>query len=124
MALPLRCRTPAEAFVDSPIYARTSGYLTHWYFDMGAHVKQGDLLAEIETPEIDQQLRQARADLDTAKANQDLALTTADRWLFLLQSGSVIQTGDRPGGQQPARAESGCRIEQRQCQPAGGSPVV
>jgi RND family efflux transporter MFP subunit len=52
-------------------------------------VKQGDLLAEIDTPEIDQQLRQSRADLDTAKANQDLAQTTADRWQFLLKSGSV-----------------------------------
>jgi len=78
-----------QAFVDSPIYARTSGYLKHWYFDIGSRVKQGDLLAEIETPEIDQQLRQARADLDTAKANQDLAQTTADRWQFLLTSGSV-----------------------------------
>jgi RND family efflux transporter MFP subunit len=78
-----------QAFVDSPIYARTSGYLKKWYFDIGARVKQGDLLAEIETPEIDQQLRQARADLDTAKANQDLAQTTADRWQFLLTSGSV-----------------------------------
>jgi RND family efflux transporter MFP subunit len=78
-----------QAFVDSPIYARTSGYLKRWYFDIGARVKQGDLLAEIDTPEIDQQLRQARADLDTAKANQDLAQTTADRWQFLLQSGSV-----------------------------------
>jgi RND family efflux transporter MFP subunit len=78
-----------EAFVDSPIYARTSGYLKHWYFDIGARIKQGDLLAEIETPETDQQLRQARADLDTAKANRDLAQTTADRWQFLLQSGSV-----------------------------------
>jgi len=78
-----------QAFVDSPIYARTSGYLKRWYFDIGARVKQGDLLAEIDTPEIDQQLRQARADLDTAKANQDLAQTTADRWQFLLTSGSV-----------------------------------
>lgn len=78
-----------QAFVDSPIYARTSGYLKRWYFDIGARVKQGDLLAEIETPEIDQQLRQARADLDTAKANQELAQTTADRWQFLLTSGSV-----------------------------------
>jgi RND family efflux transporter MFP subunit len=78
-----------QAFVDSPIYARTSGYLEHWYFDIGARVKQGDLLAEIQTPEIDQQLRQARADLDTSKANQELAQTTADRWQFLLTSGSV-----------------------------------
>ena len=78
-----------QAFVDSPIYARTSGYLKRWYFDIGTRVKQGDLLAEIDTPEIDQQLRQSRADLDTAKANQDLAQTTADRWQFLLKSGSV-----------------------------------
>jgi len=78
-----------QAFVDSPIYARTSGYLKHWYFDIGARVKEGDLLAEIETPEIDQQLHQARADLDTAQANRDLAQTTTDRWQFLLQSGSV-----------------------------------
>jgi RND family efflux transporter MFP subunit len=78
-----------QAYVDSPIYARTSGYLKRWYFDIGARVKQGDLLAEIDTPEIDQQLRQSRADLDTAKANQDLAQTTADRWQFLLTSGSV-----------------------------------
>ena len=65
--------------------------LKRWYFDIGARVKQGDLLAEIETPEIDQQLRQARADLDTSKANQELAQTTADRWQFLLTSGSVTK---------------------------------
>ena len=77
------------AFTDTPIYARTSGYLKRWYVDIGARVKQGELLAEIDTPEIDQQLRQARADLETARANQDLAQTTADRWQFLLKSGSV-----------------------------------
>jgi hypothetical protein len=59
-----------QAFIDSPIYARTNGYLRHWNVDIGARVKEGDLLAEIETPEIDQQLQQARADLDTATANQ------------------------------------------------------
>ncbi len=78
-----------EAFTDSPLYARTNGYLTHWYFDIGARVKKGDLLAEIETPEIDQQLQQAQAQLETAQANYDLAKTTADRWQFLLKSGSV-----------------------------------
>ena len=67
------------AFTDTPIYARTSGYLKQWYFDIGARVKQGDLLAEIETPEIDQQLRQARADLETAEANDKLAEITAAR---------------------------------------------
>jgi RND family efflux transporter MFP subunit len=78
-----------QAFIDSPIYARTNGYLKRWYFDIGARVKKGDLLAEIETPEIDQQLQQARADLDTAQANLQLAQTTADRWQFLLKSNSV-----------------------------------
>jgi RND family efflux transporter MFP subunit len=79
----------AQAFTDSPIYARTSGYLTHWYFDIGARVEKGDLMAEIETPEIDQQLQQARAGLETAQANYHLAQTTADRWQFLLKSNSV-----------------------------------
>ena len=78
-----------QAFVDSPIYARTNGYLTHWYFDIGARVKKGDLLAEIETPEIDQQLQQAQAQVETAQANLNLAQTTADRWQFLLKSNSV-----------------------------------
>jgi RND family efflux transporter MFP subunit len=78
-----------EAFTDSPIYARTNGYLTHWYFDIGARVKKGDLLAEIETPEIDQQLQQAQSQLETAQANYELAKITADRWQFLLKSNSV-----------------------------------
>jgi len=78
-----------QAFSDTPIFARTSGYLRRWLFDIGAHVKRGDLLAEIETPEIDKQLQQARADLETAQANHHLAETTAARWRFLLQSDSV-----------------------------------
>jgi RND family efflux transporter MFP subunit len=78
-----------QAFTDSPIYARTSGYLDHWYFDIGARVKKGDLLADIETPEIDQQLQQAQSQLETAQANFDLAKTTADRWQGLLKSNSV-----------------------------------
>jgi len=68
-----------QPFSDTPIFARTSGYLKRWYFDIGAHVKRGDLLAEIETPEIDKQLQQARADLETAQANYHLAETTAVR---------------------------------------------
>jgi RND family efflux transporter MFP subunit len=79
----------AQAFVDAPIYARTNGYLKKWYFDIGARVKQGQLLAEIETPEVDQQLEQARAELETAKANLGLAMTTAERWKALLESDSV-----------------------------------
>ena len=78
-----------QAFTDSPIYARTSGYLSRWYFDIGARVKKGDLLAEIETPEIDQQLQQAQAQLETAQANYDLSKTTAERWQGLLKSNSV-----------------------------------
>jgi RND family efflux transporter MFP subunit len=78
-----------QAFTDSPIYARTSGYLRRWYFDIGGRVKKGDLLAEIETPEVDQQLQQAQAQLETAQANYDLAKTTADRWQGLLKSNSV-----------------------------------
>jgi RND family efflux transporter MFP subunit len=78
-----------EAFSDTPIYARTDGYLKRWYFDIGARVKKGQLLAVIETPELDQQLRQARADLETSQANLLLAGTTAARWQFLVKSGSV-----------------------------------
>ncbi|HXE14962.1 MAG TPA: efflux RND transporter periplasmic adaptor subunit [Bryobacteraceae bacterium] len=78
-----------QAFTDTPIYARTNGYLKRWYFDIGARVKAGQLLAEIETPEVDQQLAQARADLATAEANLALAKSTADRWKSLLTSDSV-----------------------------------
>jgi RND family efflux transporter MFP subunit len=78
-----------QAFNDTPIYARTNGYLKHWYVDIGAHVKQGQLLADIETPEIDQQLDQARADLKNAQANEQLAQTTAARWQNLLKTNSV-----------------------------------
>jgi multidrug efflux pump subunit AcrA (membrane-fusion protein) len=75
-----------QAFTDAPIYARTNGYLKRWYFDIGARVKQGDLLAEIETPEVDQQLMQARADLQTARANLALADTTATRLQNLVKA--------------------------------------
>jgi len=78
-----------QAFIDSPIYARASGYLRHWYFDIGAHVKEGDLLADIESPEIDQQLQQARADLATAEANLKLAQITAARYQDLFKTDSV-----------------------------------
>ncbi|HUV70104.1 MAG TPA: efflux RND transporter periplasmic adaptor subunit [Terracidiphilus sp.] len=77
------------AFTDSPIYARTSGYVTHWYFDIGAKVKKGALLAEIATPELDQQLSQARADLVTAQANANNARIQAERYSGLVQSNAV-----------------------------------
>jgi RND family efflux transporter MFP subunit len=80
-----------QAFSDAPIYARTSGYLKRWYFDIGAHVQKGQLLAEIETPEVDRQLEQARADLETAQANLNIAKITATRWQDLVSNGSVSQ---------------------------------
>jgi RND family efflux transporter MFP subunit len=78
-----------QAFNDTPIYARTNGYLKRWYVDIGVHVKQGQLLAEIDTPEIDQQLEQARAELKNAQANEQLAQITAARWQNLLKTNSV-----------------------------------
>jgi RND family efflux transporter MFP subunit len=78
-----------QAFMDAPIYARTSGYLKSWYADIGARVKAGKLLAEIETPETDQQLAQARADLNTAKANLNLSQITAKRYQDLKNTDSV-----------------------------------
>jgi RND family efflux transporter MFP subunit len=78
-----------QAFIDTPIFARTNGYLKQWYFDIGAHVEQGQLLAVIETPELDQQLEQARANLKTAQANERLAQITATRWQNLLTTDSV-----------------------------------
>ncbi|WP_322031504.1 efflux RND transporter periplasmic adaptor subunit [Paraburkholderia sp. J76] len=80
-----------QAFLDTPIYARTNGYLRKWYFDIGAHVKAGQLLAEIDAPEVDDQLRAARADLANAEANYALAKTTAERWTQMLQTHSVAK---------------------------------
>jgi RND family efflux transporter MFP subunit len=94
-------RLPGQtlAFSDAPIYARTSGYLKRWTFDIGAHVKKGDLLAQIETPELDQQLRTARADLVTAQANEKLAGITAQRTASLLKSQSIsTQERDNAAG--------------------------
>jgi RND family efflux transporter MFP subunit len=78
-----------SAFNDTPIYARTSGYVKRWYVDIGARVRAGQLLATIETPELDQQLQQARADLENAEANLQLAKITAARWQHLLETDSV-----------------------------------
>ena len=78
-----------QAFYDAQIHARVNGYLKHWYTDIGAQVKTGQLLADIDTPEIDQQLAQARANLAVAKANQRLAQATAARWTSLLADDAV-----------------------------------
>jgi len=80
-----------QAFRDAPIYARTNGYLKKWYVDIGGRVKAGQLLADIDTPEVDQQLHQARADLSTAEANVHLSEITASRYQGLLKSDSVSQ---------------------------------
>jgi RND family efflux transporter MFP subunit len=91
------------AFIDTPIYARASGYLKSWSYDIGAHVKRGDVLAEIETPELDQQLRQAQAQLaqnqaavTQAEANMDLAKVTSGRTSELVRQGwTSRQQGDQ-----------------------------
>ena len=94
-----------QAYYEAPIYARTSGYLKAWYTDIGATVKKGELLAEIETPEVDQQLRQAEADLGTARANYELARSTNERWQGLLATESVSQQdADQRAGDAAAKA--------------------
>src|SRR6266481_3121388 len=80
-----------QPFITSPIYSRTSGYLKKWYFDIGAHVKQGQLLAVIDTPEVDQQLQQSLSNLNTAKANLTLAEITKNRYQELLTKNAVAQ---------------------------------
>jgi RND family efflux transporter MFP subunit len=80
-----------QPYISSPIYARTNGYLRKWYFDIGARVKKGQLLAVIETPEVDQQLQQARSNLLTAQANLELASVTKTRYQGLLKSNAVSQ---------------------------------
>ena len=80
-----------QAFYSATVYARVNGYLKHWLVDIGAPVKAGQLLAEIETPEIDQQLKQSEANLDTALANETLTEVTSKRWQNLLLTDSVSQ---------------------------------
>ncbi|HEY1463803.1 MAG TPA: efflux RND transporter periplasmic adaptor subunit [Terriglobales bacterium] len=93
-----------QAFVDAPIYARTNGYLKKWYADIGTHVKQGQLLAEIDTPEVNQQLQQAKADLATSEANLHLSQITAERYAGLLKSDSVSkQEADNAEGDYAAK---------------------
>lgn len=79
------------AYTDSPIYARTDGYLDHWYYDIGARVKKGDLLAVISTPELDRQVAQAESDLTTAEANANNAHLQAQRYSDLVKSNAVSQ---------------------------------
>jgi RND family efflux transporter MFP subunit len=93
-----------QAYLEAPIYARTSGYLKNWQTDIGTPVKKGQLLAEIDTPEVDQQLSQAQADLATARANYELAESTNKRWQGLLATDSVSrQDADDKAGDAAAK---------------------
>ena len=89
-----------EAYTESPIYARTSGYLAHWYQDIGSRVEKGQLLADIDTPEVDQELLQAHAARDQAEAQLNLARTSAARWEELRKMDAVAQqeTDERSSG--------------------------
>jgi RND family efflux transporter MFP subunit len=86
-----RIELPADvlAYQEASIFARTNGYLAHWYKDIGTQVPAGELLADIETPEVDAQLEQARADENSAKVQYDIAKVTADRWVGLLKTNAV-----------------------------------
>jgi RND family efflux transporter MFP subunit len=111
------------AYMEAPIYARTSGYLKAWYTDIGARVYKGDLLAEIDTPEVDRQLAQARADLQTAAANSHLAQTTTVRWQGLLSKQAVSkQDADEKAGDAAAKdaAEASARQNLRRLQDLQG----
>jgi RND family efflux transporter MFP subunit len=93
-----------QAYIEAPIYARTSGYLKDWRTDIGAQVTKGQLLGEIETPEVDQQLSQAQADLATARANESLSNSTNVRWQGLLATESVSkQDADEKAGDAAAK---------------------
>src|SRR5882724_6953335 len=93
-----------QAYVESPIYARTTGYVKKWYHDIGSHVQKGDLLAEIDSPEVDQQLSQARADLGTMQANENLSRITATRFEELIKTDGVSkQEVDNAVGDYAAR---------------------
>jgi RND family efflux transporter MFP subunit len=104
------------AFTDAPIYARTSGYLTRWYFDIGARVKKGDLLAEIATPELDQQVTQAEADLVTAQSSAGNAKTQADRYSALVKSDSVSRQDTETFVTQAATTSSSVKSAQANVQ--------
>jgi RND family efflux transporter MFP subunit len=93
-----------QAFIEAPIYARTNGYLKSWNTDIGTPVTKGQLLAQIESPEVDQQLTQALADLATARANESLSNSTNVRWQGLLATQSVSkQDADEKSGDAQAK---------------------
>ena len=106
-ALEIILPADTQAYIDTPIYSRTNGYLKRWYADIGAHVQQGEVLAEIETPELDQQVEEAQSDLATAKANLQIAQITAARWQRLLAKNAVSrQEADQATSDLSARQSS------------------
>ena len=113
-----------QPFTDAAIFARTNGYLKQRYADIGSRVKAGQLLAEIDTPEIDQQLQQARADLATAEANATLAQTTAERYRDLIKTRLGVAAGPRQRQRRLRGAEGGGRIGARQRQAARAAAGV
>jgi RND family efflux transporter MFP subunit len=93
-----------QAYVESPIYARTNGYLKKWYHDIGTRVRQGELLADIDAPEVDQELAQSRADLNTSQANANLSRITANRYEELIKTDGVSkQEVDNASGDYAAK---------------------
>jgi RND family efflux transporter MFP subunit len=125
IAAPARPGAPVDSFTlpgnvtaltDSPIYARTSGYLTKWYFDIGGKVKKGALLAEIATPELDQQLSQAQSELMTAEATANNARIQADRYSGLVKSNAVSQQDTDTFVNQAAATASAVRSAQANVQ--------
>ncbi len=105
-----------QAYVESPIYARTNGYLLRWYKDIGSHVKKGELLADIDTPEVDQELMQARAARQQVVAQMDLAKINADRYQALRKTDSVSQqeADTQSSGYRAGAGESRCSRCQRE----------
>jgi multidrug efflux pump subunit AcrA (membrane-fusion protein) len=94
-----RIELPADvqAYQEASIFARTNGYLAHWYKDIGTQVPAGELLAYIETPEVDAQLEQAQADEHTARVQYDISKVTADRWVALLKTNAVSNRSGSAG---------------------------
>ena len=112
------------AFTDSPIYARTDGYLLHWYFDIGARVKKGDLLAVIDTPELDKQVAQAESDLATAQANANIARIQAERYSELVKSDAVSQQDTDTFVNQAAATAVRRQVRSGQPAAAAGNAIV